>query len=170
MADDQNRGSDAEGNGKSATQRSDTIAMSAYKKLQGDLQKANNALKELRVQSREGQSAEAQLAEVQAELVEKNRELNTLRLKSQAPKELHDYIDKQLAKGRELDDEDIEDLVARLPKSDSKDDSKEKPDGKSTESQKETSGVRNSGPKTPDNDADVDAFLKGVNVKDALGL
>jgi hypothetical protein len=175
VADDQKSGQDAEGTGKAATQKSETISMSAYKKLQGDLQKANDSLKELRAKAREGQSVEAQLAEVQSELEEANRKLRVADLKAGAPKELHDFIDKQLAKGRDLDAEDIQDLVDRLPKADSKEEPKDdKPKGKADEKaddkQKESSGVRNSGPKQPDVEADVDDFLKKTNMKDALGF
>lgn len=172
MTDDQKSGQESEGTGKSSTQKSDTISMSAYKTIQKDLQKAKDELKELKARAREGQSVEAQLNEVQTELEERNRELNTLRLKAIAPKELHDYIDKQLDKGRVLDEDDIQDLVDRLPKNVSEEG---KPNGKTTEekgkeSQKETSGVRNSGPIVPDSDEALDDYLKKTNVKDALGL
>lgn len=162
MADEQNKSAATDGQGDKAPTQEQTISMASYKKLQGDLQKAQEKVKEFEKRDREGLSVEQQLAEAREQLAETTRELKKTNIKRTAPESLHDWIDTQFDKGRELDSEDIEALVERMTDTSNK---SEKTEEKKSEA-KEKSGVRNSAPKTPNSDEEADELLKKTSMRE----
>jgi hypothetical protein len=167
VPDEQKAPSTTDEKGGDASTQEKTVPMKSYTKLQADLQKAKEDLKTYQERDREGQSVEAQLSQARQDLADATRELKSVKLKSVAPEDLHDWIDTQFAKGRDLDEDDIQVLVERMTDTTNKSEKAEKVDKKAEP--KEKSGIRNGQPKIPDSDAEADELLKNTPMSAFFG-
>lgn len=172
MANDPNLNTQGQGDGKQPKgwdTNTDTVPKKAYTTLQTKLDKANDRLKEFEKKQMEGMDVEQQLQEERTQRGILETELRTLRLKSKARPELHDFIDSFAEKyGKAPDEEDLEFFESQLPekKGDKKSEKQTSQSSSTGENKNESSGVRNNQARTPETDAELDEILKNTRLDD----
>lgn len=159
---EQNSAAQTEENSQEGTtQNEQTISMSAYKKLQRDLQKSQDTVKSFEAKQREGESVEQALERERQRADGLERELQVASVKASAPAELHDIIDSFVSKhGFVPDAEDMELLASKVTRSE--------PSNQETTTT-QSSGVRNSPASRKPVDRTTDAYLQSVTLDQIKG-